>query len=153
MAKQRRTHTMANGLQSLLKAIEKVADAELGNLSPDDEAEAKRIGLEAVKTTTAMIGDSNFITAAEVADDNIAAMHEAAERAEDEAQRAEDEAQQAADEMEAEADADEMTEPAETETPETPKTVGGKWKIAETPKTVADETEIAENETDDEIPE
>ena len=77
MAKQIRTNTTVSGITSLLSAINQVAKAELGNVSQEEQAEANRDGLEAVQQATAIIGDSNIITAAEMADENIAEMHEA----------------------------------------------------------------------------
>ena len=79
MAKERRTHSTVAGIGALLKAIDKVAEAELGAVSAEEKAEANRIGLEAVKTATGIIGDSNIITSAEIADENIEHMHQAAE--------------------------------------------------------------------------
>lgn len=112
MAKKRRTNTGVSAITSLLGAINKVAEAELGdNVSPDKQAEANKAGLAAVKKATAEIGDSNVMTALEVQDDAIVAMHDAddaAEEAEHNAEVAEADADQAAIEA-AEADADEQT--------------------------------------------
>ena len=83
MAKQRRNHTAVNGITALLGAIGKVAEAELGNsLTPAEQAEANKAGLEAVKQATGMIGDSNIMTSMENLDDNIELQHQIAEEAE-----------------------------------------------------------------------
>ena len=86
MAKQVRTHSATSAIGSLLKAIDKVAEAELGNVTEEQKIEANKIGLDAVKEATAMIGDSNVMTGLEIQDDNIAAYHQAeAEKEEAEA--------------------------------------------------------------------
>ena len=81
MAKQRRNHTSVSAITGLLEAIDKVAEAELGNASPEQKAEANKVGLEAVKNATANLRDSNVITGLECQDEAIEQMHQAEEQA------------------------------------------------------------------------
>lgn len=81
MAKQRRNHTSVSAITGLLEAIDKVAEVELGNASPEQTAEAKKVGLEAVKNATANLRDSNIITGLECQDEAIEQMHQAEEQA------------------------------------------------------------------------
>ena len=96
MDKQRRTNSAADAVTSLLGAINKVAKAELGEGTAEEQAEAKRIGLEAVEQATGAIGDSNAMTAMEYLDDDIDARITAEEEAEAraEAEGVEEEAEQ-----------------------------------------------------------
>ncbi len=81
MAKQRRNHTAKTAVTGLLNAIDLVAKAELGQLTEAEKIEANQAGLEAVKSATEVIKDSNIITSLEVTDDNIEALHQAEEQA------------------------------------------------------------------------
>ena len=82
MAKQRREHTASSAISSLLSVIDKVAQAELGNLSEAEQIEANAAGLAAVKDMTALVGESNVMTAMENLDDNIELQHQIAEQLE-----------------------------------------------------------------------
>ena len=92
MAKERRNNSSVSALTSLLSAINKVAEAELGNVTPEQQAEANKAELEAVKVATAVIGDSNVMTTMELQDDAIEQYHEQEAEAEAEAE-AEEEAE------------------------------------------------------------
>ncbi len=119
MAKQRRTNTSVSAITNLLGAIEKVAEAELGdNLTPDQQTEANKIGLAAVKEATATIGDSNVMTAMENSDDAIEAQHQAAEAAEAEEHLAEVEEADAAQDAIEQADAEQRAAEEAEEQPE-----------------------------------
>ena len=93
MAKVRKNYTAVNGITSLLEAINKVAQAELGEVNPEQKSEANKAGLEAVQQATAIIGDSNMVTAMENLDEAIELQHQEEEAAEEAAMAAENENQ------------------------------------------------------------
>ena len=80
MAKVRRQHSAVTAISSLLSAINKVAEAELGGGELTDEA--KQEALNAVKQSTAVIGDSNIMTVMENTDDVIELQHQMEEEQE-----------------------------------------------------------------------
>ena len=79
MAKQRQQFTGEMGLNTLLSTIQKVAQAELGQLSPEETVKAKQEGLQAVNEMTNIIGNSNMKTSVQLQDDSIERYHQAAE--------------------------------------------------------------------------
>lgn len=80
--KMRQQFTNENGLDSLLRTIQKVAQAELGQLSPEDTIKAKQEGLAAVMDMTNTIGNSNMRTALQLQDDAIEQYHQIMEQQE-----------------------------------------------------------------------
>lgn len=83
--KTRQQFTSENGLNALLETINKVALAELGQLSPEDAVKAKAEGLAAVQNMTNIIGNSNMRTSVQLQDDAIEQYHQVMEQAEAEA--------------------------------------------------------------------
>jgi N-acetylglutamate synthase/N-acetylornithine aminotransferase len=97
MAKQVRQHTAVNGIESLLGAINKVAEAARAEYG--DEV------VDGVIASTGVIGESNLMTVMENTDDAVAEQHRIAQLQEAaEAEAAEAEAEGEA----AEADEDEI---------------------------------------------
>jgi len=82
MAKQRQQFTGEQGFDALLKTINKVAQAELGQLSPEDTIKAKQEGLAAVQEMTNILGNSNMRTSTQLQDDAIEQYHQIMEQQE-----------------------------------------------------------------------
>jgi hypothetical protein len=91
--KTRKNHTGAGAIAALLGAIDIVAKSEKakvnGDLTEEQQADAVNTAMDAVTQATAVIGDSNVVTALELQDDAIEAMHDADDAAEEEAEQAE----------------------------------------------------------------
>jgi hypothetical protein len=96
MAKTRKNHTGAGAIAALLGAIDIVAASEKakvnGDLTEEQQADAVNTAMDAVTQATAVIGDSNVVTALELQDDAIEAMHDADDAAEqaEQAEQADD---------------------------------------------------------------
>lgn len=82
MAKARQQFSSETGFNALLATIQKVAQAELGQLSPEETVKAKQEGLQAVNEMTNIIGNSNMRTYVQLQDDAIEQYHQAEEAVE-----------------------------------------------------------------------